>query len=1275
MKTILAVTLGTTLIFGAAFAQRETSSPTLKLAGGAFEIAEIPNDLSSSTLLAEWPVVEGRAYGIIALEHLPDRQAKKNLEAKGIRILSFLPERFYLVSLAEGANLQTLEDYSLTHAGPYLNVYKWLVDYEQVPEQAVLSNNRRSVILTGFSDVPLQTLAEEVLAREQVTLLEHNETFGFLNVSVEATFLEKLSKIESIQSIAWVYPEGQAENYTSRTLARTRYLSHDNSNAIAYDGSGVSVAVQDNGTIGPHIDYHGRVLGQFTSENEGDHADHVTGTVGGAGNLNPRHQGQAEGADIYVYKAYPDYNAISNLDSHYYSYDIHLTSTSYSDGCNAGYTARARLVDLQSIAYDKLIHVYSAGNAGTSNCGYGAGNNWGNITGGHKMGKNVITVGNLSKADVLATGSSRGPANDGRIKPDITAQGTSVTSTIAGNEYDTYSGTSMACPNVAGSLALLYEAFEDVHGSAPDGGLIKAIVLNTAQDLGNAGPDFKHGWGRINARRAFSVIEQESFSVDSLASGGGANTHLVTVSPGTTRLRVMVYWTDPAASISASTALVNDLDLSGTSPSNDSLLPYVLNPSPNAITLDEPASYGQDHLNNMEQIEVLQPTAGTYTFQVSPYLVPQGPQEYFFVYYTEVDPLVLTFPVGGESLAPQTDELIRWDGDMSGDLTIEYTTDGGLEWDTIAQGVGVEQGYFEWTVPMIAEGDVQLRLAHDSVSVTSDSFSIMPVPSNLNIAFACPDAIGLIWDPLAAALSFDIYKLGSKYMDSLGTSVNNEFTDTTSNPYSNMLWYSVSADGPDGARSERMIAVKKPPGLQNCFLANDLGVTKVFPNISHVFDCHGTESNIGFGVENTGVTPSGPFLASFYGPSGLIESDSFTNSIAPLETDTLFFSNGVALDSGVHEYYVLLDMSGDQNPYNDTARMIFKAGLPEVQALVWDEHFDQMTFVCDDQAYCGSTSCPLLGGWINAENGTFDDIDWRVNSGGTPTANTGPSEDNTTQTSLGKYIYLEASESCLFQEAILISPCVDLTGATEPMLTFYYNMRGFDMGELHVDVFDGSVWHEDLAFFEGHQGTPWRFVEVELDAFNDKQINVRFRGITGDGVRSDMALDDISITHPPVADFEFFTQSNGQTVVFNDLSAYADTMAFYLGDGSMVLDSVPDEHTYALQMNYTVKQVVSNTFVTDSLSLDIVNLGLQQGSTDGISIYPNPAAERILIETIGGARFEEAELWTMDGRQVGTYQRGEGGRFEIDVRALNSGAYTLKVIGESVIQHPVIIAH
>ena len=117
----------------------------------------------------------------------------------------------------------------------------------------------------------------------------------------------------------------------------------------------------------------------------------------------------------------------------------------------------------------------------------------------------MIAVGNLDYKSDLASSSSRGPAADGRIKPDICAQGTNVYSTYPNYTYQTISGTSMACPGISGVLAQLYQAYKQTNnGNNPPSALMKCILLNTADDIGNPGPDFKHGWGVANSYRSKS---------------------------------------------------------------------------------------------------------------------------------------------------------------------------------------------------------------------------------------------------------------------------------------------------------------------------------------------------------------------------------------------------------------------------------------------------------------------------------------------------------------------------------------------------------------------------------------------------------------------------------------------------------------------------------------------------------------------------------------------------------------------------------------------------
>ncbi|MCB9183508.1 MAG: hypothetical protein H6591_06280 [Flavobacteriales bacterium] len=148
------------------------------------------------------------------------------------------------------------------------------------------------------------------------------------------------------------------------------------------------------------------------------------------------------------------------------------------------------------------------------------------------------------------------------------------------------------------------------------------------------------------------------------------------------------------------------------------------------------------------------------------------------------------------------------------------------------------------------------------------------------------------------------------------------------------------------------------------------------------------------------------------------------------------------------------------------------------------------------------------GLWVQ---GADDDMDWTLRSGSTPTANTGPSADHTTGT--GNYLYTESSNpNNPSKTALLYGPCIDLTGYASASLTFWYHMWGTAMGSLHVDLWDGSSWTNSVWTLSGNQGNSWQQATVPLDAYIDGSVRVRFRGITGTGSTSDMAIDDIMIT-------------------------------------------------------------------------------------------------------------------------------------------------------------------
>jgi hypothetical protein len=252
------------------------------------------------------------------------------------------------------------------------------------------------------------------------------------------------------------------------------------------------------------------------------------------------------------------------------------------------------------------------------------------------VAKNVLTVGAVigveggytDPAGVLMTSfSSWGPTDDGRIKPDICADGHSTYS--ATNESDTayglMSGTSMATPNVSGSLGLLVQHYRATHqGADMRAATLKALVLHTADECGDyPGPDYKFGWGLLNTNKAAGRISSDVLNDDIIREETltqGSTFELTVQASGTHPLRATICWTDPpgfspSASLDPPTPmLINDLNLAIRSVSTGTVYhPWVLNRSfPSA-----PAGRGVNDRDNVEQVYIPAPPAGEYIVEVT----------------------------------------------------------------------------------------------------------------------------------------------------------------------------------------------------------------------------------------------------------------------------------------------------------------------------------------------------------------------------------------------------------------------------------------------------------------------------------------------------------------------------------------------------------------------------------------------------------------------------------------------------------------------------------
>jgi len=988
---------------------------------------------------------------------------------------------------------------------------------------------------------------------------------------------------------------GEPENFNARSSHRVNAIQPRIDRG--YNGSGVVIGHGDDGAIGPHIDYQGRMLADKSGPSSGTHGDHVAGTILGGGNLDPRGAGMAPGADL-VYYTYPD--NLNDVDLDFTQYGVRITNSSYSNGCNAGYTSFSAQVDGDIFLNPGLQHVFSAGNNGTQNCGYGAGNVWGNITGGHKVGKNTVTVANLNSSDGINSSSSRGPAADGRIKPDVAAVGTNVYSTVPPNDYDSFTGTSMACPGTAGTLAVLYQAYRETHlGTDPASALLKGYLLNTADDLGNPGPDFIYGYGRINARAALDDLEADRFYTQSVDQGQSRN-FVLNVPPGTGRVRMMLIWTDPAASPAAQRDLVNNLDFTATG-GGTTHLPWVLDPTPNAVTLANPAVQAVDSLNNMEQITIDNPPTSL-SLSVVGSAVPQGPQEFYIVYHFEGNEPVWESLVEGVPLAPGQGEILRWwsPSSATGTIALEYSTDQGNTWVSIAQNLPSTTRWFNWSPPLSNSGVCRVRLTQGATSIQTPDLVCLGVPSGLSVVRACPDTVEIQWNSVGGAVAYDVFVLGTRYMDSVGTVMAqpglNRFKISGISGVAEQ-WFAVRARGALSG-GQRSRAVVKPQGLFQCNVPRDIEAVQWLSPAPGLFPlCMGDSLRLGLQVRNSGTQPIAAFSVgvSLQGPLTLSTTVAVADTLYPGQVRSVFAPNYFNLLPGSYTWSGKALLTADGNTQNDSLGGTLTTGSTASVLAPISSDFEALQN-CSTASDCGLTVCALDSFWVNAANGSLDNIDWRTDNNGTPTTGTGPSVDHTTGTAAGKYLYTEASGGCVDQTALLQSGCIDLSGMNSPELSFWYHLYGANMGGLHFDLLvDGVLIEDAIPAVSGNLGNAWRQGLLDVRPYVGQTLALRFRGTTGSDFASDMALDDVSVAEVSSAPIAQFTAtattgcvgvpiSFAETALHNPDSFVwtfvPSTVAYVQGTGPQSANPVV---SFLQGGVYSVQLKASNAFGADSV--------------------------------------------------------------------------------------------
>ena len=462
-------------------------------------------------------------------------------------------------------------------------------------------------------------------------------------------------------------------NLNAARTVSTRKVWPGGPHGLNLNGSGRSAGEWDGGRArSGHNELSGRVTIMDSTSSVIDHATHVAATIIGAGS-DSNARGMAYAASLKSYDWNSDNSEMATaaaggmiLSNHSYGevtgwrYNSTLsewewwgdTTLSGNEDYRFGYySAQAAQWDLISRNAPYYLIVKSAGNdrgetgtgrhylplhsvySSASRPADGGASGYDCLS-TYSGAKNILTVGAVNdiaggyggtSSVVMSSFSSWGPTDDGRIKPDIVANGVGVYSALgSGNaDYASWNGTSMATPSVTGSLLLLQDLYNDINSTFMKSATLKALAIHTADEAGsNPGPDYVFGWGLLNTEKAALHIADTTGCKDireeSLA--GGQTFTLSFTANGNSPVRLTICWTDPAGSpVSASldptaAMLVNDLDIRVYRMSDSAIFyPYVLNPaSPSSA-----ATSGNNIRDNVEQVYISLPDSGSYSAVVS----------------------------------------------------------------------------------------------------------------------------------------------------------------------------------------------------------------------------------------------------------------------------------------------------------------------------------------------------------------------------------------------------------------------------------------------------------------------------------------------------------------------------------------------------------------------------------------------------------------------------------------------------------------------------------